>query len=60
MAFTDLFMNLVKNMGVKKMSHQLRVDKNTYQLELAVEDPGIRVQYYLQDGLDKELLYIKD
>lgn len=40
MAFTDLFMNLVKNMGVKKMSHQLRVDKNTYQLELAVEDPG--------------------
>ena len=30
-------------MGVKKISHQLHVDKNTYQLDLVVEDPGSRV-----------------
>ena len=64
MAYTDIYINLVNNMEIKKRrATDFIWSKSTYRLDRIVQEPGNRVLYYLQDGpnrvfVHEELMHI--
>ena len=53
MAYTDIFINLVNNIEIKKDEPDFIWGKNTFRLDRIVEEPGNCVLYFLQDGPDR-------
>ena len=66
MAYTDIFIDLVNNMDIKKRrATEFIWSKSTYRLDRIVQEPGNRALYYLQDGPDsvfvrEELMQISE
>ena len=50
MVYIDIYINLANNMEIKKkQTTDFILSKNIYQLDRIVQEPGDRVQYYLQN-----------
>ena len=65
--YTDIYISLVNNTETKKYRQQHRdqkiqaadfiSSKNTYWLDRILQESGIRILYYFQDGLDKAFVH---
>ena len=56
MVYTDIYINLVNKMVIKRRAVDFIWRKNTYRLDQIVEESGNNVLYYLKDEPDRNVL----